>query len=898
MKFLPTVLVVIISAFSAASAQSAALTPAQSPSSTTTNLQLSDTSVTPGTVVTLTATVTAGTAAVAPGQVTFFDGKTSLGTAQLIEQSTSANYGKAILKLRLGIGEHALSAKFLGTHNALASASNSQTLTVTGPFPSSTVLALPANGSPLIFTATVTGSDSSAPLTGTVELINSSNSATLATQVLGTSTPALNFGSPFTLPLSSATGVVAVADFNGDGIPDLAVGNGSTIAVLFGVGNGTFTTQLTVDVPASSMIVGDFNQDGIPDLALANTTAGTITILLGNGDGSFAIGSPITTGSFPSQLVAADLNGDGIPDLVLLNANSDNLTVLLGKGNGAFISSPWAPNIAAQPTAIVVADLNGDGIPDIATASLFDPTQFDVYQGLNAGTVTVHLGKGDGTFQEASIASKGGCNYNSPNQGYDDPNYGPYSIAVADLNGDGIPDLVTGNFYVSYLNDFSPDLTVLLGKGDGTFTVNFCQLSPDQGYSLQIADFNGDGIPDLIGDGNDIGIVFGKGDGTFTQGPESLTGEGGPFLLADLNGDGIPDVATGGDTLLLQKTQSASVIFPGISSSSPSLVAQYSGNSAYSPNLSNAIPLNPTTSTSLTAGANPNPSILGESVQLSASLSSSTGGSFSTNGETISFYLNSTLLGTATLSNGNASLTTTSLPVGFNEVEVIYAGDEHFQATSYPLPVTVVTAPPILTSLYLTTSVTHSTQNQPVQLTATLSPFSGGGHSTNGETVSFYSNTLLIGTATLTSGVATLSTTGLHVGTTALRAVYSGDLNFSADTSPLVDFTVAPPPPVATTLTLAATPGQSTQGQAVQLTATLTPYSNEGYSTNRETVTFYSNSTSLGSATLSSGVATIITVAIPTGTTSLTAVYAGDARFLPSTAPGLTFTVSLPPATP
>jgi sugar lactone lactonase YvrE len=203
----------------------------------------------------------------------------------------------------------------------------------------------------------------------------------------------------------------------------------------------------------------------------------------------------------------------------------------------------------------------------------------------------------------------------------------------------------------------------------------------------------------------------------------------------------------------------------------------------------------------------------------------------------------------------------------------------------------------LATKIGLAANPARSAKGETVQLTATLTPFQGSGDSTNGENVSFYSNSLLVGTAKLMSGVAVLSTTALHEGITALTAVYEGDQNFQASTSPALSYTVVPPPTIATSVHLVANPQNSDAGESVQLTATLSPPSSGAETTNGETVLFYSNTLLVGTAKLTSGVATLNTTALHLGITALTAVYPGDFHFIASTSPAFAYTVHPAPAT-
>jgi hypothetical protein len=135
-----------------------------------------------------------------------------------------------------------------------------------------------------------------------------------------------------------------------------------------------------------SVAVGDFNGDGIPDLALANAESNTVSVLLGNGDGTFLPAQSYPAGSSPTSVAVGDFNGDGIQDLAV--ANYDGVSVLLGKGDGTFL--PAVGYYAGlDPLSVAVGDFNGDGTPDLAVANYF------------SNSVRVLLGNGDGSFRDA-----------------------------------------------------------------------------------------------------------------------------------------------------------------------------------------------------------------------------------------------------------------------------------------------------------------------------------------------------------------------------------------------------------------------------------------------------------------------------------------------------------------
>ena len=230
------------------------------------------------------------------------------------------------------------------------------------------------------------------------------------------------------------------------------------------------STPLRPWIPAAGpnvVAVADFDADGHQDLATAND--GDVTVLLGDGVGGAAPapGSPFPAGAQLRSIVAADFDGDDDQDLATAS-HSGAVTVLLGDGIGGFTPAAGGPFTAGDtPWDILASDFDGDGHQDVATANL------------GSGDVTVLLGDGVGGFNAAA---------GSPFPAGDRP----YGVATADFDVDGVADLAT-------VNNYSGDVTVLLGDGVGGFAPVPGSPFPI-GYGPQavvVADFDGDGDHDL-----------------------------------------------------------------------------------------------------------------------------------------------------------------------------------------------------------------------------------------------------------------------------------------------------------------------------------------------------------------------------------------------------------------
>ncbi|CAN5217565.1 hypothetical protein BH09BAC1_BH09BAC1_12000 [soil metagenome] len=266
-----------------------------------------------------------------------------------------------------------------------------------------------------------------------------------------------------------ATAIIS-ADFNRDGKIDLAIGVSIDVIILLGNGNGTFGAPVAYPTSniINSLITADFNGDGKLDVAAATDQISTISVLLGNGNGTFATAVNSPSRSYPYALTSGYLNGDTILDIAVTSYKFHELRILIGIGNGRFTLGNTYPT-TYDPRSITSADFNGDGFTDLATAN-----EGIIYA--NTSYTQVFMGNGNGTFANPVQYSMGFS--------------GATSIANTDFDNDGFIDLAIAN-------DAFHHVTILKGNGDGTFadTVNFPVANSPWG--IVINDFNQDGLVDV-----------------------------------------------------------------------------------------------------------------------------------------------------------------------------------------------------------------------------------------------------------------------------------------------------------------------------------------------------------------------------------------------------------------
>ena len=320
---------------------------------------------------------------------------------------------------------------------------------------------------------------------------------------------------------------VALGDLNNDTLLDIVVVNSGydSVSIFLGCGNGSISNQTTLSTGngalPSSVALGDLNNDGMLDIVVVSSGYDSVGIFLGYGNGSFANQTMLSTGaeSLPSSVAFGDLNNDTILDIVVANSGSDSVGIFLGYGNGSFAhQTVYSTGNGSGPVSVALGDLNNDTALDFVVT----------YRGNS--NVGIFLGYGDASFTNQMTYSTA-------------LDSDLISLAVGDFNNDHVPDvLAAGGSY--------GDIALLHGSIHSLF-VDRRILRTGKGSrprSFAIGDFNKDGHMDFcvasFGTGT-IGVFLGYGNFSFADQAIYSTGNNShPYSLdvGDFNGDTILDI--------------------------------------------------------------------------------------------------------------------------------------------------------------------------------------------------------------------------------------------------------------------------------------------------------------------------------------------------------------------
>lgn len=535
----------------------------------------------------------------------------------------------------------------------------------------------------------------------------------------------------------------------------------------------------------TAVAAGDLNGDGILDIVVTNR--GSVGVLLSNGDDTF---QPAATypadGTYAYALVLGDVNRDGKLDALVGHGNGV-VEVFLGNGDGSLQSPASYDSWGYGTRALVLQDLNADGIVDLVVANRCSG-ETDC-----GGAISLLLGNGDGTFQYPNV--------------YDSTIGGAASVAVADVDRDGKPDLIVS--YFTSCRGCADSLRVLLGNGDGTFR-DFLTYTGLGGGAIAASDVNGDGNVDLLITGacvsygncesNLIGVMLGVGDGMFYAPVNYASGGFHPaaLVVADLNGDQKPDLTiANGCSFRGHQCQSGNIaILVGNGEGTFQPAVTYEPGGHYLKSLAIAdvngdgrpdimatnyrnyysmytvgILLNndgPHSATVTTLVSSQNPAPPGVPITFTSTVTSQDGKVLR---GFLTFFSGYHPMARVPVVDGQATYTLDAKNYGAKWIGADYSGDTRNAGSSTGL-IQYIKAFPIQTILKFSASPSRSVAGQPVTFTAKLSTY---GNIPDGELVTFTDWKTPMASVTITGGVATYTTSSLSIGSHFIFATYSGD---------------------------------------------------------------------------------------------------------------------------
>jgi hypothetical protein len=615
---------------------------------------------------------------------------------------------------------------------------------------------------------------------------------------------------------------------NRDGIADLVLFPGnpgqyatSGVAVLLGdpLNPGSFLAPVTTSLGGAdirSVALADMNGDGLQDVVIGNYTAQTVSILLND---SAHPGNLLPKTDYPSgpmfDLAIGDMNVDGKPDVVLGSFFPAGVTILLGStANPGQLLPPHSYPVTVTPSSggslgVATGDIDGDGIPDVVSGT--SGTSFDVL-----------LGNGDGTLKAPTAYATGP----TPDT------FDGLSMAVGDVDGDGLTDVVVGQFYQNSAQIFlhQPSAVPLaITATDMSLSGTVVRLGDTLTITIKVSSFHG-------------------------PPPGSIT-------LYDSGGSAIYSPIA---TLSLDSTGTATYTTSTLQPAFHDFVALFAGDSFYAPSTSlidNVVVVNRPTVTMTLKGA-PNPGTLGQNVTFTATFAATSPAPTGS----VTFLDSGNVIATVPLTaTGVALLNTSSLIIGTHTIQAAYSGDSNYASQSKTVSEIIRYPPAVLT---LSSSLNPASFGQSVVFTARAA---GTGPMPTGSVI-FQDNGRRVGQFSLAAdGTAAFATNSLSVGSHVIQAIYSGDSNYDSQSTSLTEVVASAP----TLTTLSVSPNPAYAEQAVTLKALAT-----GVGTPTGNVSFFDGATSIGSGSLDgTGTAVLTSTNLQLGTHPLTATFAATSNW-------------------
>ncbi len=908
---------------------SAALVQTIAPPASSVSLTASDTSITQGADLTLSATVNGASPS---GLVTFYSGNTVLGTATVTN-------GVAVLTTALlrTVGTASISASYSGDAANATSKSIATTVDVTAaatlppaaPLPPATAIYLTSSASSagasqaVTFSVTVTGGTSGIGPSGSVSFFNGTTLLGTAQVIssLTTNRPPVLYGN---------------ATFT---VTDLPLGSNSITAVYSGDANAATSTSAAV-----TETIGQTRPTVLMGATVLSRSAGSVVM---NFTAKITGASPTGQVTFcrsGASIGNATIDADGVATL-------SNVTVVGGDYSSIFQAGYFGDaNNALNFSNGIYLDVRGTGdislqAPTPANPTVGSPVTLTAAMGSTSATGTVSFFAGNTLLGSANLIN-GVASLNtaalpvgnnsitavysgspitvtatstavtaiviatttttiSANQTQTRAN-SPVTLSATIATASGAP-MPTGT--VTFSNGATVLGTASLINGVATFTTCALPVGTDNVQAVYAGDTNSASSTSATSVVTVSAAAVTSVTSLSTNGASNVTQGSLVNLTAQIGGSNLSGKVTffSGNTVLgiASVLNGFATLSCGYSMSGQSLpvgnnviFASYSGDATNAGCISTqsvnvTVTASPAIPTTITLSSSAPYAYPNTSVTLFANVRAGNLKTGTTPTGSVTFYNGSTVLGTATLSDGLAKLSVNNLPVGANNITVAYAGDANNSAVTSAAMVQTI-APPA-SSVSFTASATSITQGADLTLSATISGASPCG------LVTFYNGSTVLGTATVTNGVAVLTTAWLRtVGTASIRASYSGDAAnaTSQSTVTTVDVTAAAtlpaeaPLPAATIVTLGSSASSAGVSQAVTFSAFITGGTNGIMPSG--SVSFFNGTTLLGTAQVVisltpsrppvlSSIATFTVTDLPLGSNAITAVYSGDANAATST---------------